>query len=288
MSHQVLLFYKYITIENPEELAAQFRLWAHRYQLLGRVIVAAEGINATLEGTVDDTESFVKEFLKDERFADVQIKRSEGNGKNFPRLSVKVRNEIVGTHFPAHIDPRVKTASYLSPEQLRQWYKEGKDFAVIDMRNSYEYALGHFKNSIDPGMQASRELPHVIEKLAPLKNKTVLTVCTGGIRCEKMSAYLLEEGFSDVYQLDGGMHSYMEKYPGEDFRGALYTFDARRAMNFGSGETEREIIGTCYLCGVSTENYVNCANNKCHLHFLACDACAGEGTVYCKSDCAPQ
>lgn len=285
MSYQVLLFYKYITIENPDELAAQFRVWAHTYQLLGRVLVAAEGINATLEGTTENTENFARAFLQDVRFADVQIKRSMSDGKSFPKLSVKVRNEIVGTHFPPHIDPRIKTAPHLSPEELKQWYIEGKDFVVVDMRNNYEYALGHFKGSINPEMEASRELPRVVEKLVPLKNKTVLTVCTGGIRCEKMSAYLLDQGFSDVHQLDGGMHSYMEKYPGEDFRGALYTFDKRRAMDFGG---EREIIGVCHLCGASTENYVNCANNTCHLHFLACTTCVKDDKVYCKSDCSPQ
>lgn len=283
MERQVLLFYKYVTLENPQEVADSIRQLAESLQLVGRVLVAEEGINGTLEGTVPYTEEFVCEFLKDSRFADVQIKRSSSPGNVFPKLSVKVRKEIVGTRIPQEeADPRVKTSTHLPPEELRRWYEEGKDFVVVDMRNSYEFASGHFKNSIDPGMEASRDLPQAVEKLEPLKDKTVVTVCTGGIRCEKMSAYLLHKGFSDVYQLDGGMHTYMEKYPGKDFLGGLYTFDARKVMDFGG---DREIIGICKLCGSKTEQYVNCANTQCHLHFLACEGCGKDGEVFCSSEC---
>jgi len=150
------------------------------------------------------------------------------------------------------------------------------------MRNSYEFASGHFKNSIDPELENSRDLPTALNKLTPLKEKTVLTVCTGGVRCEKMSAYLLNKGFENVYQLDGGMHSYMEKYPGQDFLGTLYTFDQRLTMDFGG---PREIIGTCKLCSKKTEQYVNCKNNLCHLHFLACESCAPQLDVACGDAC---
>lgn len=283
MQQQVLLFYKYVTIENPQEVADSLRALASGLELTGRILVAEEGINVTLEGTVPYTEEFVCEFLKDPRFIDVQIKRSESHGGAFPKLSVKVRKEIVGTRIsPEEADPRVKTSPHLPPEELRRWYEEGKDFVVVDMRNSYEFASGHFKNSIDPGMQASRDLPRAVEKLEPLKDKTVVTVCTGGVRCEKMSAYLLHKGFSDVYQLDGGMHTYMEKYPGEDFVGGLYTFDARKVMDFGG---DREIIGICALCGDKTEQYVNCANVQCHLHFLACESHGRDGDIYCSPEC---
>ncbi|HEV8677621.1 MAG TPA: hypothetical protein VN701_02215, partial [Candidatus Paceibacterota bacterium] len=120
-----------------------------------------------------------------------------------------------------------------------------------------------------------------VEKLSDLKSKTVLTVCTAGVRCEKMSAYLLHEGFTDVHQLDGGIHTYMEKYPGEDYEGTLYTFDNRLTMDFGG---KREVVGKCRLCDAPSERYVNCANNDCHLHFLACEACAPDiSAAYCGS-----
>lgn len=279
--YQVLLFYGYLTIENPEATASWLRSLAETHKLLGRAIVAEEGINATFEGILEDTENFVDDFKKDPRFATIEVKRSTGAGTSFPKLSVKVRNEIVGTRFPKEVDPRVKTAPHLSPEELKQWYESGKDFVVVDMRNSYEYASGHFKNSIDPGLNNSRDLPEAVSKLEDLKDKTVLTVCTGGVRCEKMSAYLMHEGFKDVHQLDGGIHTYMEKYPGEDYEGTLYTFDRRVTMDFGGN---REVVGICRFCQGKTERYVNCANPTCHLHFLVCTNCIPLGeTPYCEN-----
>ena len=283
-AHQVLLFYKYVDVDAPEELAAHVRSLASELSLTGRVIVAHEGINGTLEGTVENTEKFVTQFFTDARFADVQVKRSEGAGKSFPSLCVKVRKEIVGTGFSnEEANPRVSTAPRISPEELRAWYEEQRDFVVVDMRNNYEFASGHFKNAVEPGISASRHLPLKVEKLEPLKEKTIVTVCTGGVRCEKMTAYLLHKGFKNVRQLDGGIHSYMEKYPGKDFLGTLYTFDQRLTMHFGG---EREVIGKCYLCGAASEEYADCAEESCHLHFIACTNCRdAEGKVYCSDEC---
>jgi len=282
METQILLFYKYVTVEDPDALASWFRTRCSEHRLVGRILVAAEGINGTVEGTVDNTERFAGELLQDPRFSDMKIKRSEGNGKAFPKLSVKVRNEIVGTQFPASVDPRVRTATRLAPEELRQWYEEGRDFVIVDMRNDYEFQSGHFKDSVNPGLENSRDLPKALPKLESLKEKTVLTVCTGGVRCEKMSALLLENGFSDVYQLDNGIHGYMEKYPGKDFVGGLYTFDDRKVMHFGG---DREIVGRCHFCEAPTEKYVNCANNFCHLHFLVCEGCSSDRSVFCSKVC---
>lgn len=282
MKYQVLLFYKYVTIEDPQALMYQIKNLALKHDLLGRILIAEEGINGTVEGLIEDTEKFAEDFLKDARFSDVLVKRSAGNGKGFSKLIVKVRSEIVGTRFPKEVDPRIKTAPRISAEELRTWYEEGKDFEIVDMRNDYEYRVGHFKNSINPGLESSRDLPDALPKLEPLKEKTVLTVCTGGIRCEKMSAFLLHNGFKNVYQLENGMHGYMEKFPGKDFLGSLYTFDQRLTMDFGG---EREVIGTCHFCETNTETYVNCKNDMCHLHFLLCDSCKDENGVFCSKKC---
>jgi len=283
-AYQVLLFYKYIDIEAPEKLAANVRALADELSLTGRVIVAREGINATFEGTTENTELFVSNFFTDARFEGVQVKRSIGTGKSFPGLSVKVRKEIVGTGFSdEEANPRVKTAPRISPEELRSWYEKGRDFVIIDMRNNYEFASGHFKNAVQSGISASRHLSLVVEKLAPLKEKEVITVCTGGVRCEKMAAYLQHKGFKNVRQLDGGIHSYMEKYPGKDFLGTLYTFDQRVTMDFGG---KRAVIGKCHLCGASSERYADCAEKSCHLHFIACDGCRDiKGNAYCSPLC---
>lgn len=280
----MLLFYKYVHIADPHAFKSAYTVLCEKYSLFGRTIIACEGLNSTLEGTVENTEAFLREFLMDERFSGMQIKRSRGDGRSFPRLSIKVREEIVGTRFPKEVDPTKKTGTYLKPEELREWYENDKDFVVVDMRNSYEFDSGHFKKSIDPGMNASRELPSVIEKIRKeTNNKPILTVCTGGVRCEKMSAYLLHQGFDNVYQLDGGMHSYMEKYPGKDFLGTLFTFDNRLVMDFGG---EREVIGTCKRCGVSNEQYQNCANAECNMLFLICNDCmSSEGPGFCSEVC---
>ena len=281
--YQVLLFYKYVTLDNPQKTANWLRGLAVRHHLLGRAIVAEEGINATFEGLVDDTERFATEVLADKRLSDMHIKRSAGTGTSFPKLSVKVRSEIVGTRYPKEVDPRVATAPHLSPAELKEWYKTNKDFVVVDMRNDYEFASGHFKNAFEPGIASSRDLPDAMHKLEHLKDKTIVTTCTAGIRCEKMSAYLQHQGFEKVYQLDGGIHSYMEQYPGEDFLGTLYTFDRRLTMDFGG---DREVIGICDFCGNKTERYVNCANDTCHRHFLVCTNCIALGeTPYCNDTC---
>ncbi len=282
--HQVLLFYKYITVNDPQRTANWLRGLAVRHQLLGRGIVASEGVNATFEGPAANTEKFAEEVLRNPLFADMHIKRSKGDGKGFGKLSVKVRNEIVGTQFPQEeADPRVRTAPRISADELRSWYQKGEDFVVVDMRNNYEFKSGHFKNAVEPGIEASRDLPQALPRLEPLKDKKVLTVCTGGVRCEKMSAYLLSHGFEEVYQLDGGIHSYMEKYPGEDFLGTLYTFDRRLTMDFGG---PREIIGMCDFCEAKTERYVNCDNDTCHRHFLVCESCIPlTETPYCNEVC---
>lgn len=283
MKYQVLLFYKYVTISEPEVLRESIRAQAKELGLLGRCLIAEEGINGTLEGEIEKTELFVEWLLSDPRFTDISMKRSEGTGEAFSKLVVKVRSEIVGTRFPKEIDPRRQTGKHIRPEELRSWYEKGEDFVVIDMRNDYEFKSGHFRGSINPGLENSRDLPQALPALEPYKDKKVLTVCTGGVRCEKMSAYLLANGFTNVHQLHDGMHGYMEKYPGKDFDGTLYTFDKRITMDFGG---ERTVVGTCYVCSAKTEQYTNCINNFCHRHFLVCDACLELHGNTCSKECA--
>ncbi len=287
MPFQVLLFYKYVTIEDPRSFAEDLETRAHSLELKGRVLIAEEGINATLEGTTENTQTLIDQFRADPRFADINIKTSVGTGTTFPKLAVRVRKELVGTQFSqAEADPRIRTAPHLAPETLREMYQKQDDFVVVDMRNSYEFASGHFAGSIDPGMRASRDLKQAVVKLEPYKDKKIVTVCTGGIRCEKMSAYLLSHGFKNVYQLENGIHAYMEKYPGQDFLGTLYTFDERVMMDFGG---ERTIVASCHHCKQTTERYVNCANYECHLHLVMCETCAATpDQAFCSLRCRAQ
>jgi UPF0176 protein len=262
--------------------------------LTGRCIIAVEGINATFEGAKENIEGYIKELEKDERFKNIHFKLSVGTGSAFPKLSIKVRKEIVSLHLgTCDINPNEITGVHLKPEELHSWFKDkkpacaGREFYIVDMRNAYEHKVGHFENSILPPIENFRDLPKVVEQISHLKNKTVLTVCTGGVRCEKASGFLVAQGFTDVYQLEGGIVSYMEKYPNEDFKGKLYVFDGRVTMGFYTDDTKHQIVGKCDSCGYQSENYVNCDNPVCHRHFINCFSCLAknEGKSFCKGGC---
>ncbi len=282
---KIILFYKYVTIENPEKLRDEQREVCLKLSLKGRMIIAKEGINATLEGKVEDINRYLDIFLKDKRFADTHIKLSEGTGEAFPKLSIKVRNEIVASGVDG-LDPNKTTGKYLTAEQLHSWIKGKKEFFIVDMRNDYEQRVGYFENSILSGIENFRDISKLLPKIKHLKGKTIVTVCTGGVRCEKASGFLVKEGFSDVYQLFGGIVTYMEKYPNEDFKGSLYVFDNRLVMGFNMDDQRREIIGRCASCDKPSENYINCSDDFCHRHFICCLDCTDENNkALCPMGC---
>lgn len=281
----IILFYNYVQIDNPKKLREeQFNLCVG-LNLKGRVIVAEEGINATLEGTNENIEKYLGEFLSDPRFSSTHIKRSQGTGDAFPKLSVKVRPEIVTLGLENDINPNQITGKRLKPEELKQWYELGKEFYVIDMRNDYEFKVGRFKDSILMPVQNFRDIPKALSYIEALKDKTVLPICTGGVRCEKASGLLMREGFRDVYQLDGGIVSYIEKYPAQEFEGSLYVFDGRILMDFDQKD-RHVVIGVCDKCGISSERYVNCKNPECNKHFICCEGCSlSDGRAFCSEAC---
>ena len=274
MSHTVILYYKYATVENPQALLERQRALCERLGLRGRILIAEEGINGTLEGLTENTEEYISETKKEPGFADIHFKRSPGNGNTFPKLVVKIRKDIVSNAIADWgVDPRQKTATHLSPKELHEWFLKGEQFEIIDMRNDYEHASGHFRGSILPAMKRFRDLPELVRGMLHLRKKKIITVCTGGVRCEKASALLLKNGFEDVYQLDGGIVSYMEQFPNEHFDGSLYVFDDRKTMGFETDSEKHKIIGKCKACHVPTDRYVNCSNPACHGHFISCATC---------------
>ncbi len=285
---EIILFYKYVHIPEPEKYAREQRVLQEKLKLTGRTIIATEGINATLEGTRENISEYLHFFLSDPRFANTHIKRSSGTGFAFPKCSVKVRSEIVTLGLGVcDIDPNVISGKCLSPEDLHTWISSDKEFYIVDMRNAYEHQLGYFKHSLLPPMDNFRDLPKFLHTIEHLKNKTVVTVCTGGVRCEKASGYLLANGFVDVYQLSGGIVSYMEKYPNEDFVGKLYVFDNRIVLGMFTDDPKHVVVGRCVVCGGLCERYTNCINNNCHRQVIACVPCegqAGQGFI-CKQGC---
>ncbi len=294
--YKIILFYKYTHINDPKELMTSQRALCTRLEMKGRMIIAEEGINGTFEGTDAACKEYMDIMKTDPRFADIHWKVSAGtsDGTAFPRLSIKVRKEIVSLHLgdEADIDPNQTTGVHLKPNNLKEWYDQGKEFYIVDMRNDYELRVGQFEGTVFPELNNFRDLKKNIQKIEDLKDKTVLTVCTGGVRCEKASGLLVREGFKDVYQLDGGIVSYMEQFPGQDFKGSLYVFDKRITMNFND-PAKHEIIGRCSKCGVPSEHYINCANLMCHDHFICCESCLQKdavvhppyGLAYCNLKC---
>ncbi len=289
--YQILLFYKYVHLADPAVVRDWIFDLCQKHNLKGRLIVASEGINFTFEGKTADTEAFIVDMQKDPRFLNVHFKRSPGTGDAFPKLSVKLREEIVSAHLGVcDVNPNEVTGKHLPPAELHEWIHSGKEFYIVDMRNAYEHKVGKFAGSITPPLQNFRDLPKIIKGLSHLKNKTVVTVCTGGVRCEKASGYLITQGFNDVYQLDGGIVSYMEQFPNEDFEGKLYVFDRRIMMGFYTNDNKHKVVGMCDNCGAPSEQYLNCENKTCNKHMILCDDCIAQtvekhGKKVCPNGC---
>lgn len=284
--YQVLLYYKYVSIDDPDQTMEDQRELCNKLNLKGRIIVSEEGINGTLEGKTKDTETYIQEMEKRDIFKGINYKKSPGTGNAFPRLSVKVRPEIVSAYMP-ELNPNKVTGKYITADELHSWFESKKEFYIVDMRNDYEYSAGYFEGSILSDFSNFRDLNTISSKLSHLKDKTIVTVCTGGVRCEKASGFLVEEGFADVYQLLDGIYTYMEKYPNQHFKGKLYVFDNRITIGFNTDSPEHEVVGRCLRCNKPSDKYVNCANNKCHKHYINCDECLEEKSklAFCSPQC---
>ncbi|MEC5424644.1 rhodanese-related sulfurtransferase [Virgibacillus sp. C22-A2] len=267
-SYQVLLYYNYVHIEDPEGYAKEHLQFCKDLELKGRILIAHEGINGTVSGTVEQTEKYMTAMNNDPRFADMVFKIDEHEGHAFKKMHVRPRSELVTLRLEDDINPLQTTGKHLSPKQFFEAMQE-EDTVVIDARNDYEYDLGHFRGAIRPDIEAFRELPDWIRKNKDqIKGKKVLTYCTGGIRCEKFSGWLVEEGFEDVGQLHGGIVTYGKdpEVQGELWDGQCYVFDERIAIPIN--RKEHVVVGVDYFDGKPCERYVNCANPVCNKQIL--------------------
>jgi len=285
--YRVLLYYKYVHIKNPEEFTAEHLAFCKELGVKGRIIIAEEGINGTLSGTKEQTDAYMTELRKDPRFTDIFFKIDEADKHTFKKIFVRHKKEIVTWRFDEDIDPNETTGKYLSPKEFYE-HLQRDDVIVIDGRNDYEYELGHFRGAIRPGVKTSREFPEWIrENLGQYKDKKVITYCTGGIRCEKLSGFLIKEGFRDVAQLHGGIVTYGKdpEVQGRLFDGKCYVFDERISVPINRTE-EDVIISTCKHCGTPSDRYVNCANPWCNVQHFCCEACEDEHKRSCSPECA--
>ncbi|WP_134686613.1 oxygen-dependent tRNA uridine(34) hydroxylase TrhO [Brevibacillus migulae] len=283
--YRILLYYKYVPIENPEEFAAAHLQMCKDIGLKGRIIVAEEGLNGTVSGTIAQTDEYIAQLRKDPRFADMPIKIDEADGHAFKKMFVRHKPELVTWRLEEKVDPNRLTGKHLKPAE---WYEmlQRDDVVVLDGRNAYEYDIGHFRGAIRPEVESSREFPEWIrENFSKFKDKKVLTYCTGGIRCEVLSGILLREGFEEVYQLDGGIVTYGKdpEVKGQLFDGKCYVFDERISVPIN--QVEDVVVGTCYHCGKKEDRYVNCANPECNLQHIVCPECEIEHKRSCSKEC---
>jgi len=222
--------YKFVTLEERDALRASLSRLCLQLALKGTILLAPEGINLFLAGTEADVADFLAGLRADRRFADIQPKWSWSDFVPFKRLRVKLKKEIV-TLRVGGIDPVAAPAPLLPALELKRWYDEGRDFVILDVRNEWEVAAGTFENAINPHLNSFGEFPGLGDALAALKPKTLVTFCTGGIRCEKAAPLLRLQGFLDVYQLQGGILKYFEECGGAHWRGNCVVFDQRGALD---------------------------------------------------------
>jgi UPF0176 protein len=275
---KILLYYKFTPITDPEAVRLWQRALCESLDLKGRVLISQHGINGTVGGDLKDLKSYVRQTKEFARFKDVQFKWSDGGRDDFPKLSVRVRDEIVsfgaGDELKVNEQGVVNGGKHLKPRQVHELVeKYGDDVVFFDGRNAYEAAVGRFKNAVVPAARTSKDFIRELDsaKYDDIKNKKVVTYCTGGIRCEILSSLMKNRGFKDVYQIDGGIVKYGEAY-GDDglWEGSLYVFDERMGLKFSDKATD---IGTCIHCAGKTSNYENCALPTCNELVLICEAC---------------
>lgn len=271
ISYTVILFYKFFTVEDPAAFRDAMRALAEACELKGRILVATEGINATLEGTTEAVERYKHALRQIPPFEKLVIKESAGTGSAFAKLECKVRKEVV-TLGAGEFNIEKETAPTITAEDLEKLYDSGDEFVVLDLRNDYETAVGVFDKTIDPALKNFRDLPEKLPELAPLKNKKIVAVCTGGIRCEKATCLLKKEGFTDIVQLEDGIHTYMQKYPGRHFKGSLFVFDNRITTPVVDTPA-RSVIGACAFCGTPSEDFYNDDSVRPSLKVICCADC---------------
>lgn len=279
---KILLYYKFTPLKDPEAIKLWQKTLCQGLNLRGRILISQDGLNGTVGGDIDDLKSYIKSTKQYPGFKNTVFKWSDGSRDDFPRLSVRHRKELVGfknsdDEFDVDENGVIGGGKHLKPEALHRLIKEhGDDVVFFDGRNKLEAKIGKFKNAIVPDTRTSRDFIAELEsdKYDDIKDKKVVAYCTGGIRCEVITAMMKKRGFKDVYQIDGGIVKYGEKYGDSGlWSGALRVFDNRKIMYFSDSA---EVIGECVHCSGRTSNLENCALTECNELVLICETCRSD------------
>ena len=277
-------FYRYVNIDNPNTLRDRlYKEWIE-LNVLGRVYIAEEGINAQISIPELKFDTFIGLLNKRDYLADMPIKYAVEEGQSFIKLAIRVKKEIVAYNIPEDEYNMNQVGNHLNASEFNEAL-DNPDAIVVDMRNYYESEVGHFNNAILPDVERSQELlPEVRKLLQNNKDKEVLLYCTGGIRCEKASSYLLHHGFEDVKQLKGGIIQYAHDLKAENlhskFIGSNFVFDQRLEERITD-----DIISQCHQCGNPCDTHTDCLNQACHILFIQCEKCKKDFDGCCSIEC---
>jgi UPF0176 protein len=278
---KIILYYAFAPISDPEAVKLWQKTLCESLGLKGRILISKHGINGTLGGDMSALKKYVRQTKEFPGFRKIDFKWSDGTGQDFPRLRVRVRDELVAFGVPDElvVDSKgvVGGGKHLKPKEVDQLVAErGDEVVFFDGRNAWEAKIGKFKNAIVPDVDTTHDFIKDLEsgKYDDIKDKPVVTYCTGGIRCEVLSSIMIKRGFKEVYQIDGGIVRYGESQGDESlWEGSLYVFDDRMNINFtGRAKT----IGECETCGGATSRFRNCSNLSCKDLVLLCDNCAAK------------
>ncbi|MBI5390941.1 rhodanese-related sulfurtransferase [Candidatus Woesearchaeota archaeon] len=276
-----ILFYKYTNILVPEQLHEEIRGLCHKLGILGTVLLAHEGINGCVSGD-DKAIAQLKNFLDGHRaLGKIDYKITNIEEHTFHKLIVRVKKEIVSSGMDQA--SLAEPARYIEPQELKQLLEQGKDVVLLDARNDYESKIGKFAGAITPQIATFRSFPTVVEELAPYKEKEIITYCTGGIRCEKASAFLQKKGFN-VRQLHGGIIRYGETCGNEFWEGKCFVFDNRGAVDINPQQQNKPIT-QCEHCFLPWGTYHHCANQRCDKRTIACNECKERLEGCCSKGC---
>lgn len=276
---KILLYYKFTPLSDPEAVKLWQKTLCENLNLRGRILMSRHGLNGTVGGDIDDLKAYIRATKQYPGFRDTVFKWSDGAREDFPRMSVKSRRELVGfknadDEFEVDENGVIGGGKHLKPQEVNELVETyGDDVVFFDGRNAHEAKIGKFKDAIVPDTRTSRDFIAELEsdKYDDIKDKKVITYCTGGVRCEVISAMMKKRGFKEVYQIDGGIVKYGEAY-GDDglWEGALRVFDGRMTVKFSE---RAKTIGECLHCGAKTSNFENCANVTCNELALICETC---------------
>jgi UPF0176 protein len=284
-TRKTISFYRYVNFEDPKAYRDElFKKW-FLLNCKGRIYIAKEGINAQMSVPEHNLDAFFTDMNSRKELADMPIKWAvEDDGKSFYKLTIKVRPKIVADGLDDNTFDTSNVGTHLSPVEFHEELSN-PDNVVIDMRNHYESEVGHFENAVCPDVDTFREeIDLVVRDYAKNKDKKFLLYCTGGVRCEKASAYLKHHGFEDVNQLHGGIIAYAQEIKQlgleSKFRGKNFVFDERLGESINN-----EVIAKCHQCGKACDTHTNCANDDCHLLFIQCDECREHYNGCCTDEC---